>query len=181
MSVLIAILGFGLLIFVHELGHFLFARLTGMKVDVFSIGFGPRLYHIERGETIYQLALLPFGGYVKIRGLAPEPEEQGESEEARLQPAIARGVRNLSDVERDWGLEGPFEASDELKAKLGVSREEPEVASTSPVEQTPEEGSFQSKSLLSRFLVVAGEAMCTQIRNVVHSMTHSCYQAQGSG
>ena|GEM_PF-1182209 len=147
MSVLIAILGFGLLVFVHELGHYCFARLTGMKVDVFSIGFGPTLYHFERGETVYQLALLPFGGYVKIRGLSPEPEPD-PSEEG----AVTRGARTLSDVEREWGLEGPFEATDELKAKLGrragLEGEQGDAE--------PEEGSFQSKSLLARFMVVAG-------------------------
>ena len=119
-----------------------------MKVDVFSIGFGPKLYHIQRGDTTYQIALLPFGGYVKIRGLSPEPVEQAEEERS-----LEQGERTLSDIEREWGLEGPFEASDELKAKLGASRagrEEPQEP------QPPEEGSFQSKSLLSRFLVVAG-------------------------
>lgn len=151
MSVLIAILGFGLLVFVHELGHFIFARLTGMKVDVFSIGFGPSLYQIERGETIYQIALLPFGGYVKIRGLSPEPSEEPEdaSDGAR---AIEQGARTLSDVEREWGLEGPFEASDALKAKLGKHRGS--LESSEQVEHG--EGSFQSKSLFARFMVVAG-------------------------
>ena len=54
MSVLIAILGFGLLVFIHELGHFLFARLTGMTVDVFSIGFGPSLYQVKRGQDVFR-------------------------------------------------------------------------------------------------------------------------------
>jgi regulator of sigma E protease len=168
-SILISILGFGLLVFVHELGHFLFARLTGMKVDVFSIGFGPTLYHVKRGDTTYQLALLPFGGYVKIRGLAPEPpteeelEKELDEEEAERahQAKVARGEATLSDLERAWGLEGPFEASDELKARLGQAHtEEPESSEAPSAQpsppQEPEEGSFQSKGLWARFLVIAG-------------------------
>lgn len=170
MSILISILGFGLLVFVHELGHFLFARLTGMKVDVFSIGFGPTLFDVKRGETTYQLALLPFGGYVKIRGLAPEAPTEEELDEEELneeeaerahQAKVARGEATLSDLERAWGLEGPFEASDELKARLGQAHtEEPESSEAPSAQpsppQEPEEGSFQSKGLWARFLVIAG-------------------------
>lgn len=61
-------LGIGLVIFVHESGHFLTARLCGVRVDVFSLGFGPRLFGWRRGSTLYQLALVPLGGYVKMAG-----------------------------------------------------------------------------------------------------------------
>lgn len=58
----------GILIFVHELGHFLVARLCGVRVEVFSLGFGKKLFSIERGGTIYCLSLIPLGGYVKMFG-----------------------------------------------------------------------------------------------------------------
>ncbi len=71
----------GGLIFVHELGHFLVAKLVGVKVTKFSIGFGPRLVGFRRGETEYLLALLPLGGYVKMAGDEPgaevAPEDRG--------------------------------------------------------------------------------------------------------
>ncbi len=67
----LAILALGVLIIVHEGGHFLIARLSGMRVDRFSIGFGPTLLSFRRGETIYQIAAIPFGGFVQIAGLAP--------------------------------------------------------------------------------------------------------------
>ena len=54
------------LIFVHELGHFLFAKLFGVKVMTFSLGFGPKLVRLRGRETEYCLGLLPFGGYVKM-------------------------------------------------------------------------------------------------------------------
>src|SRR5688572_13326646 len=61
-------LGIGLVIFVHELGHFLAARACGVRVEVFSLGFGPRIFGWKRGATTYQLALLPLGGFVRMAG-----------------------------------------------------------------------------------------------------------------
>lgn len=71
----------GGLIFVHELGHFVVAKLLNVKVVRFSVGFGPRLVGFTRGETEYRIAALPLGGYVKMAGddpgEAPKPEDQG--------------------------------------------------------------------------------------------------------
>jgi len=65
----------GLSILVHELGHFLFAKLFGISVETFSIGFGKKLWKKKYGETIYALSIFPFGGYVKMR-LIPFLDEQ---------------------------------------------------------------------------------------------------------
>ncbi|MES2965720.1 MAG: RIP metalloprotease RseP [Bdellovibrionota bacterium] len=61
----------GLLIFVHELGHFLVAKFFKVRVEVFSLGFGPKLFQFKRGDTVYALSLIPFGGYVKMYGDDP--------------------------------------------------------------------------------------------------------------
>ncbi len=61
-------LGFGFVIVIHELGHYVFAKWAGARVDVFSIGFGPRILWKTWGETEYRVSLLPFGGYVRIHG-----------------------------------------------------------------------------------------------------------------
>lgn len=61
----------GLLIFVHELGHFLVAKFFKVRVEVFSLGFGPKLLQFKRGDTVYALSLIPFGGYVKMYGDDP--------------------------------------------------------------------------------------------------------------
>lgn len=74
-SILYFLIALGVLIFVHELGHFILAKRQGIKVEVFSFGFGPRLIGIKRGETDYRLSLLPLGGYVKMLG--QEPGEEG--------------------------------------------------------------------------------------------------------
>ncbi len=66
--ILIAILFFGLLIFFHELGHFAFAKLFGVKVNEFAMGMGPTLFKFKRGETKYALRLFPIGGFVSMDG-----------------------------------------------------------------------------------------------------------------
>ena len=69
MNTLIGIfLVLGVMILVHEWGHFIVARMFGVRVDVFSIGFGPRLFGIKRGETDYRISALPLGGYVRMAG-----------------------------------------------------------------------------------------------------------------
>lgn len=67
----LAALGIGLLIFIHEFGHFLAARAAGVRVEVFSLGFGPRLLGWNVGGTDFRLSLVPFGGYVMVAGQDP--------------------------------------------------------------------------------------------------------------
>jgi regulator of sigma E protease len=72
MAILVAVVGLGLLIAAHEAGHLLLARLMGMRVEVFSLGFGPRIAGFRRGDTDYRLSALPLGGYCKIAGFTPD-------------------------------------------------------------------------------------------------------------
>jgi len=74
MSVIIFIIVLGVLIFVHELGHFLVAKKSGIRVDEFAIGFPPQIFSFKKGGTKYALNLIPFGGYVKIYGENAEDE-----------------------------------------------------------------------------------------------------------
>jgi len=74
MTVIIFLIVLAILIFVHELGHFIFARACGIRVDAFAIGFGPKIFSKKVGETVYLLNLIPFGGYVKIFGENPDDE-----------------------------------------------------------------------------------------------------------
>jgi regulator of sigma E protease len=74
------ILLLGLLVFVHELGHFLAAKAVGVKVLRFSIGFGPKLVGFTRGDTEYWIAALPLGGYVKMAGEVPGEDTSPEDE-----------------------------------------------------------------------------------------------------
>ncbi|MBI3544141.1 MAG: site-2 protease family protein, partial [Deltaproteobacteria bacterium] len=61
----------GPLVFVHEFGHFIFAKLFNVRVDVFSMGFGPKIFRKKWGETEYALSVVPLGGYVKLYGQDP--------------------------------------------------------------------------------------------------------------
>jgi len=71
-----ALVGLGLLIVIHEWGHFLVAKLSGVGVVTFSVGFGPKLWVRKKGETEYALSAFPLGGYVKMVGEDPEEEVQ---------------------------------------------------------------------------------------------------------
>lgn len=71
-TVIAFIFMFGLLVFVHELGHLIFAKRTGMLAREFAIGFGPKIFTFKRDETVYTIRLLPIGGYVRVAGEDPE-------------------------------------------------------------------------------------------------------------
>ena len=73
---LVAILFFGLLISIHELGHFTFAKLFKVKINEFSLGMGPAIFKKKRGETLYALRLLPIGGYVSMEGEDEESQDE---------------------------------------------------------------------------------------------------------
>ena len=75
LTVLASILVFGSVILIHELGHFILAKWSGIKVNEFSIGMGPALFHFQKKETMYSLRLLPIGGYVAMEG---EDEESSD-------------------------------------------------------------------------------------------------------
>lgn len=78
LTLLAAIFVFGLLVLVHELGHFVTAKLTGMRVREFAIGFGPQIGSVQKGETLYSLRVVPLGGYNDIAGMDPEDQEAGD-------------------------------------------------------------------------------------------------------
>ncbi|HMK93729.1 MAG TPA: site-2 protease family protein, partial [Thermoleophilia bacterium] len=73
-TLLVAILGLALLIFVHELGHFLAAKYFHMRVERFYIGFPPAVFKRRRGETEYGIGAIPLGGFCKISGMTPDEE-----------------------------------------------------------------------------------------------------------
>jgi len=92
----------GVLIFVHELGHFLMARRIGVRVITFSLGFGPKLLNVKRGDTEYCISAVPLGGYVKMAGENPEDSRTGAPDEflskgkwQRFQVLIMGPVMNL--------------------------------------------------------------------------------------
>ncbi len=89
-TVIATIFVFGLLVLVHELGHFITAKLTGMRVSEFAIGFGPKLLWKKSGETEYSVRAIPLGGFNKIDGM--DPEEVQDERGFSCKPVWARAV-----------------------------------------------------------------------------------------
>ena len=95
----------GVLVFVHELGHFLVARWHGVRVLTFSLGFGPKILSFKRGDTEYCVSIVPLGGYVKMAGEnadgsepspSPKPDELlGKTKWQRFQVYVAGPVMNM--------------------------------------------------------------------------------------
>ncbi|MDY3973781.1 RIP metalloprotease RseP [uncultured Veillonella sp.] len=74
LTILATIFVFGVIVFIHEFGHFITAKASGMRVDEFAIGFGPALVKKQKGETLYSIRAIPLGGYNKIAGMMPDEE-----------------------------------------------------------------------------------------------------------
>ncbi|MEO6527898.1 MAG: RIP metalloprotease RseP [Gemmatimonadaceae bacterium] len=138
---------FGLVIFVHELGHFLAAKLVGVYAPRFSIGFGPALFRKRRGETEYVLALLPLGGYVRMASR--------HDAEAAL-------------------IEGGNEESNTLKP--GDKGYDPDALVPFGPHPVPEHRWFESKALLPRlFIMIAGVVMNVLLAFVVFAVLNMVY------
>lgn len=80
----------GIMVLVHEFGHFAVAKLCGVRVEVFSLGFGPRLFGVKWGDTDYRVSALPLGGYVKMSGETPGSETTGDPGEFSSHPRWQR-------------------------------------------------------------------------------------------
>src|ERR1700677_3933388 len=80
----------GIMVLVHEFGHFAVAKLCGVRVEVFSLGFGTRLFGVKSGDTDYRVSALPLGGYVKMSGETPGAEATGDPGEFSSHPRWQR-------------------------------------------------------------------------------------------
>jgi len=80
----------GIMVLVHEWGHFVVAKALGVRVEIFSIGFGARLWGTKRGDTDYRISALPLGGYVKMAGDNPLEERKGDPDEFLSKPRWQR-------------------------------------------------------------------------------------------
>lgn len=84
MNIIIAVLLLGFLVAVHEFGHFIVAKISGMYVTTFSIGMGPKIASFQKGETEYVLSAIPAGGFVSVRGISGEAEDELDHDDPRL-------------------------------------------------------------------------------------------------
>jgi regulator of sigma E protease len=131
----------GIMIFVHEWGHFVAAKLCGVRVEVFSFGFGTRLFGVKRGDTDYRISALPFGGYVRMAGDNPVEERTGASYEFLSRPRWQRVVIAVAGPAMNfllafgifWGIYwlvgAPFDAYLRQPAHVIAVPQKPAVAS----------------------------------------------------
>lgn len=89
MSIIISVLVFSVIIIVHEFGHFIIAKLSGIKVNEFSIGMGPKLVNVTKGDTDYSIRAFPIGGFVAMEGEDEESEAEGSFTSVPVQNRIA--------------------------------------------------------------------------------------------
>lgn len=157
LSLLAAVLVFGLIILFHEFGHFLFAKLGGICVLEFSLGMGPRLISFKRGDTRYSLKLLPFGGSCMMLGEDEDPEDFEEKAE--------KDIRRKSGLLLDEEEEAQNALSSETGQDICALEEEydrPEEQGNEPPvvryapDGTPVSGlAFHEAPILARFLTIA--------------------------
>jgi len=131
----------GIMIFVHEWGHFIAAKFFGVRVDVFSFGFGPRLLGVKRGDTDYRLSAFPFGGYVRMAGDNVVEERTGADYEYLSKPRWQRVVIAIAGPAMNvllaflifWGIYGlvgvPFEPDLRQPADVVAVPTSPPIAS----------------------------------------------------
>jgi regulator of sigma E protease len=105
---LLTIAGFAALIILHEFGHFVVAKWTGMRVERFFLFFPPKLWSVRRGETEYGIGAIPLGGFVKITGMNPEELEPRDSSEPARQPGLLERVES-ADQDEESGVSRPGE------------------------------------------------------------------------
>ena len=107
-------------VIVHEMGHYLVAKRSGIQVDEFAVGFGPKLFWLRRGETVYALRALPAGGFVRLAGMTGLPEEKDPGPRAfwrasiprRTATILAGGIFNLVFAALVFGVQNlPSQAS----------------------------------------------------------------------
>ncbi len=129
LSGLTVVLGVGFLIFVHELGHFVLAKLSKVRVEAFSLGFGPAIWKAIRGDTEYRLSIIPLGGYVKMAGENPGEERKHASDELWAKPALNRFLIFAAGSFMNFVIAFPICITAYL---IGVNEEAPLVGSIAP-------------------------------------------------
>ena len=170
-SLLAFVFVLGVLVFVHELGHFLVARLLGVRVITFCIGMGPKLLKVTRGGTEYAIAVLPIGGYVKMAGENPDEPHTGAADEFltrpkwdRLRILVAGPVMNivlslvLMTVVLAQGAQVPIFESDPVDVAVVMKESPAERGGIRPGDRIIKVGSQRTDTWEDFFFAIGGRA-----------------------
>lgn len=145
----------GVMIFIHELGHYLMAKYLGIRVEVFSLGFGPRILGFRKGNTDYRISILPLGGYVKMAGENYDENLTGSPEEFLSRPKMHRFAVALAGPVMNLGLAVLL-----LAVNFMIGIQVPVYRSQPPIIENVAEGSPADQAGLQpddRILSVDGE------------------------
>ncbi|WP_054859475.1 RIP metalloprotease RseP [Gracilibacillus sp. JCM 18860] len=185
MNTIIAfILMFGLLVFVHEFGHFIFAKRAGMLVREFAIGFGPKIFSTTKNETLYTIRLLPMGGYVRVAGDDPEIvdikpgqhigvtfNEAGKvnqiivNNKDKHPDALVIEVENI-DLDHRLKMEG-YEVGDEQHFSFQVDEKAHFIMDEKPTQIAPYDRQFASKTVGQRAMQLFAGPMMNFLLSIV--------------
>ena len=161
MEIIFTIVILGVIVFLHELGHFATAKYFGMPVSEFAIGMGPRIFSVRRGETVYSIRVLPLGGFVNIEGMQPENFDL-ESFKKEKTDEIIEELRNEK---------GLTEKSDEIESEEFVNevskRLDENVEKELKKQENIQKNGFFAKSPFSRFVVLIAGVMMNFISALI--------------
>lgn len=190
-TLIVVVIIFGLLISIHELGHLIVAKKSGILCREYAIGFGPKLFAVKKGETVYTLRLLPIGGYVRMAGEDPEIVEVKPGQrvglffnnEGKVSRLITDHLEKFPDarlmtvehcdLEKDLTVAG-FEQEDGPLTRYELDRCATYVSDNQEYQIAPLDRQFASKALWKRFLTIfAGPFMNLVLAVVVFIVFYS--------
>ena len=161
MEIIFTIVILGVIVFLHELGHFATAKYFGMPVSEFAIGMGPKIFSVRKGETIYSIRILPLGGFVNIEGMQPENFDLESFKKERTDEII-------EELRNEKGL---TEKSDEIESEEFVNevskRLDEDVEKELKKQENIQKNGFFAKSPFSRFVVLIAGVMMNFISALI--------------
>ena len=161
MEIIFTIVILGVIVFLHELGHFATAKYFGMPVSEFAIGMGPRIFSVRRGETVYSIRVLPLGGFVNIEGMQPENFDLERFKKEKTDEII-------EELRNEKGL---TEKSNEIESEEFVNevskRLDENVEKELKKQENIQKNGFFAKSPFSRFVVLIAGVMMNFISALI--------------
>lgn len=174
LTILAAVFVFGLLVLVHEFGHFITAKLTGMRVDEFAIGFGPQIFKTRRGETVYSLRAIPLGGFNDIAGMDASDNPAGDRGFCE-KPVFSRMVVILAGATFNFIL--PIILFFGIYATVGIGKPAPEPILGAVVEDKPAYlAGLQAGDKILKIdgeVVTSWESLTNKLKNIQPAQTIS--------
>ena len=161
MEIIFTIVILGVIVFLHELGHFATAKYFGMPVSEFAIGMGPKIFSVRKGETVYSIRVLPLGGFVNIEGMQPENFDLERFKKEKTDEII-------EELRNEKGLS---EKSDEIESEEFVNevskRLDENVEKELKKQENIQKNGFFAKSPFSRFVVLIAGVMMNFISALI--------------